>query len=272
MRRVLLVANVEKPNARELAEQAAEWLGSRVEVLGPDTSIDGDLSGHEADLVVVFGGDGTVLNAIRRLGRQQPPLLTVNLGRLGYLAEVSPDELRPTLARVLDGRFRISERMLLHGHVEKDGESLWHGHAVNEFVFSPSQRGRLSELELEVDGRPLTRLIGDGLIAATPTGSTAYAMSAGGPILSPELQAMVLVPICPHHLGNRPLVLDREETLSVRHVGRGDLHLIADGAGCTCADAEDVIKVRCSDLTFRLILGEALGRYDVLRAKLGWGS
>ncbi len=272
MKRILLVANAKKENALPLAHEAAAWLKGKAQVIGPDTTVDSDLAQYKADLVVVFGGDGTVLNAVRRLGCRQPPLLTVNIGHLGYLAEVSPDELDTALQRILDGNYRISERMLLHGHVLQAGKEIWHGHAVNEFVFSPETQGRTTRIRVEVDGRPLTCFRGDGLLVATPTGSTAYAMSAGGPIISPEMRAMVLVPICPHHLANRPLVLEAEEVLTIQHPGAGAARFSADGREIMFLQEDQVLKVWGSDQYFRLILGESLGRYDILRAKLGWGG
>ncbi len=272
MQRVLLVANSRKPEAIRLAEAAREWLASRVDVLALETSVGTDLEPYHPDLAVVFGGDGTVLNAVRRLGSACPPFLTVNLGRLGYLAEVSPEEVRATLERVLAGHYRISERMMLRATIREGESALWTGHALNEFVLAPLRRGRLVGFAIALDGRMLTRYAGDGLILASPTGSTAYALSAGGPIVSPELRAMVLVPVCPHQVSNRPLVLGEHETLDARHDAREDLRLAADGVDRHAVPPGARVRIEPSDRVFRLILSEEVGRYDILRAKLGWGG
>jgi NAD+ kinase len=272
VQRVLLVANSSKPDALRLAEAAREWLSGRVEVLALETGVETALEEYHPDLAVVFGGDGTVLNAVRRLGTACPPFLTINLGRLGYLAEVGPEEVRGTLERVLSGHYRISERMMLRAEVRQDGETRWSGHALNEFVFAPLRRGRLVGFGISLDGRMLTRYAGDGAIVASPTGSTAYALSAGGPIVSPELRAMVLVPICPHQVSNRPLVLGEHETVQARHDAREDLRLAADGVDRAPVPPRATVEIRPSERVFRLILSEEVGRYDILRAKLGWGG
>lgn len=273
MQTVLLIANNEKPTAVRLAGQAADWLRGQGKEAVLDCEPESDLSRHGAELAVIFGGDGTVLRAVGRLGADAPPLLTVNLGRLGFLAEISPEDLCPTLERVLAGEYRLSTRMLLHAEVfNAEGDVIWHGHAVNEFVVAPAQPGRIIGIEIQADGRPLTTFSGDGLIVASPTGSTAYSLSAGGPIVSPELRAMLLVPICAHHLSNRPLVMDEHEVLRVRHLGDGCARFASDGREPICLDPDSHAEIKASKRAMRLVLGEKTGRYDILRDKLGWGG
>lgn len=273
MQTILLIANNEKPAALRLAHDAESWLTERGRTVIVDSEPESDLSLHHAELVVVFGGDGTVLRAVGRLGDNPPPLLTVNLGRLGFMAEIAPNDVCPMLERVLRGDYKLSERMLLSAEVFNGNDRIvWHGHAVNEFVVAPAKPGRVMQIEVRAADHPLTTFAGDGLIVSTPTGSTAYALSAGGPIVSPELRAMLLVPICPHHLSNRPLVLDEREVITVRHLGDGCARFATDGREPICLDPASRAEIRVSDCRFHLILGQRVGRYDILRNKLGWGG
>ncbi len=268
---VLLIANPDKPQAARLAEAAAAWLAGRAEVLGVETSADGDLSRHAADIAVVFGGDGTVLSAVRRLAPRRPRLLAVNLGRLAYLAEAGPDELNQTLERALAGSCRLSLRMLLAARLLAGGRELWRGEALNEFVIAPALAGRMIRLEVKVDGRLLTTVAGDGLIVATPTGSTAYSLSAGGPIVNPELRATLLVPISPHQLANRPLVLGEDEVLTISHAESREVRLMADGDGGRVLPPGGEVEIRPAGEPVKFVVDCFRGRYDVLREKLGWG-
>lgn len=271
MLRTLIYANAQKPRALELAEDVRAFLEPRTTLLGTETLTEGDLSAYGADLVVVLGGDGTVLRAVELLGDATPLLLTVNLGRLGFLAEVLPDHLEEMLTHVLDGAYRVSPRMLLHVRLLAGEEVRWEGHALNEAVIGPDCLAQMINLTLKVDGRILTDLRGDGLIVSTPTGSTAYALSAGGPILNPEMHGMLLVPVCPHHLAHRPLLLAAHEILTIQHKGLA-VSLHCDGRRVGALEEGMRVEVTPSPREVRMILGERLGRYDILRAKLGWGG
>lgn len=273
MRRVLFIVNADKPDAAVLAQRAAHFLEGKAEVLPLATDPHADLSSFSADIAVIFGGDGTVLNAFWRLGTTPPPLLTINLGRLGYLAETSPSQIEEMLTEVLEGRCRVSERMCLEVQIlSRTSEVTWRGVVVNECAVLSAQPGRMARIEVAVDGRFLTRYGGDGIIIATPTGSTAYALSAGGPILNPELRASVLVPVSPHHLAHRPLVLGEEERLTIRSCGEQAVMLMGDGRPIRTLAEEERIEVFRSPTTLRLLLGQHTKRYDILRAKLGWGG
>ncbi len=271
-KRLVLVANGNKPEACRLAAETAAWLAEIAEVLAVITDATSDLEALQPDLVVVFGGDGTVLNAAARLGNCEAPLLTVHLGRLGYLAEVRPDDLRLALWRALDGKFRISRRMRLVASVQDDRGETWQGIASNEFALLTGQPGRAAHFEVFADERPLTRFAADGVIVATATGSTAYSLSAGGPILNPELRAMLLVPICPHHLANRPLVLGEGEVIRLRHLDGKPVPLAADGRHVRLVAIQESIILRPAAKDLLLIVDDTAGRYDILREKLGWGG
>lgn len=273
MKRFLLVANSSKKEAVRLAQSARTWLEGKAEVLGLDLDPSASLRDCVADIVVVFGGDGTVLNVVRRLGAACPLLLTVNLGHLGFLAEVSPQELEPMLDRILAGHYRVSDRHQLQVRILQDGKEQYAGHVLNEIVIRSATAVRMARLALEVDGHELTEYAGDGLIVSSPTGSTAYALSAGGPIMNPELRAMVAVPLCPHHLGNRPVVFGEDEVLSVRASRpHEELVFICDGQEQVTLPADAKLEIRITGRAMRLILGKSLGRYDILRAKFGWGN
>lgn len=266
--RVLLVANPQKEQALTLARQAHERLAQHGVEIIEDSTIDAPLHPHAADFAIVFGGDGTVLNAVRRLGAWQIPLITVNLGKLGFLAEINPAELDAAIENFLTHKIRLSPRMLIETRVSLGGVLRWSGYCLNEFAFLAAEHGRMCHLQLAVDGAKLTEVSGDGLIVATPTGSTGYALSAGGPILNPELRAMLLAPICPHRLSNRPLVLGENETLMVR----GRCQLNADGRPAFDMVEEETAQIACSTVEAQFVLGTCCGRYDILRRKLGWGE
>lgn len=266
MTKVVVIANSDKPRALELADAAErelKRLGADVVV---STTRGEDLSGHKADLAVVFGGDGTVLGAVPSLGEALPDILAFNIGHLGYLAENPPEGLKDILPEALAGRLRASQRMMVEGAVEGGRRDV----ALNEFVVSHRQNSRPLSLSVKVDGEELMQLRGDGIIISTPTGSTAYSLSAGGPVASPDLSAMVLTPLCPHQLANRSLVLNPAETVSVSHHSDMAVEVLADGRhfmDLACGQ-ELTVGVSPRRVTF---LYQARGRYKLLREKLGWG-
>ena len=233
-----------------------------------------DALGHECDLIVVVAGDGTFLSAARSLVDQDVPLLGVNLGRLGFLADVMPDEMSDRLTEILDGEFVEETRFLLDVTVERSAKRVFSGAALNEAVTHKSSMARLVEFETYIDGHLVNSQRSDGLIVATPTGSTAYALSGGGPIVHPSLDAIVLVPICPHTLSSRPVVVGGD---SVVEVVLGDdsessVQLSCDGQTTVELAAGDRIAIakRLPDL--RLIHPVGHEYYATLRAKLHWGK
>ena len=229
--------------------------------------------GRRCDLIVVVAGDGTFLSAARSLVDQDVPLLGVNLGRLGFLADVMPDEMAVRLHEILDGAFIEERRFLLDVTVERGARRIVAGPALNEVVTHKSSMARLVEFETYIDGHLVNSQRSDGLIVATPTGSTAYALSGGGPILHPSLDAIVLVPICPHTLSSRPVVVGGA---SVVEVVLGDdaessVQLSCDGQTRVELDAGDRIVVRRHGPDLRLIHPVGHEYYATLRAKLHWG-
>ena len=230
--------------------------------------------GQECDLIVVVAGDGTFLSAARSLVDQDVPLLGVNLGRLGFLADVMPHEMSDRLNEILDGEFVEEWRFLLDVTVERSGGRIFSGPALNEAVIHKSSMARLVEFETHIDGHLVNSQRSDGLIVATPTGSTAYALSGGGPIVHPSLDAIVLVPICPHTLSSRPVVVGGE---SVVEVVLGDdaessVQLSCDGQTTVELEAGDRISIRKHRPDLHLIHPARHEYYATLRTKLHWGK
>ena len=248
---------------RGLACLLEEGLGD----LFPDTEV-GDLGG--TDLVVAIGGDGTILRTAREL-RGTVPILGVNLGRLGFLAEVSAEELEEAFGEVLDGRVRVEERTGLSAYAEGEGEVFF---AVNDVVLERGASPRMMEVRVFVEDELLGSYLADGIIFATPTGSTAYSLSAGGPIVHPGLDALILTPICPHSLSVRPMVLPPDEEVVVRvRSDRGeDMALTVDGQLRCRLHPEDTVRVRRAEEKVRLVAFPDRSFYSVLRTKLLWGG
>ena len=230
--------------------------------------------GRRCDLIVVVAGDGTFLGAARSVVDQDVPLLGVNLGRLGFLADVMPDEMSDRLNEILDGEFVEERRFLLEVTVARGAERIFSGSALNEAVTHKSSMARLVEFEIHIDGHLVNSQRSDGLIVATPTGSTAYALSGGGPIVHPSLDAIVLVPICPHTLTSRPVVVGGGSVVEVV-LGDGvpaSVQLSCDGETMLDLAAGDRISIRKRRPDLRLIHPVGHEYYATLRAKLHWGK
>ena len=230
--------------------------------------------GGRCDLVVVVAGDGTFLSAARSLADQEVPLLGVNLGRLGFLADVMPGEMQVRLDEILDGDFIEERRFLLDVAVERGNRRVFSGLALNEAATHKSNMARLVEFETYIDGHLVNSQRSDGLIVATPTGSTAYALSGGGPILHPSLDAVVLVPICPHTLSSRPIVVGGGSVVEVvlGHGAETSVQLSCDGQTAVDLAAGDRILIRKRRPDLRLIHPAGHEYYATLRAKLHWGK
>jgi NAD+ kinase len=230
--------------------------------------------GEICDLVVVVGGDGSMLGAARALARHKIPVLGINRGSLGFLTDIKPDELEVKVAEVLEGRFLEESRFLLEAEVRRHGEAIGQGDALNDVVLHPGKSTKMIEFELFVDGHFVCSQKADGLIIATPTGSTAYSLSAGGPIMHPKLDAIVIVPMYPHTLSSRPIVVDGNSELKI--VVADDLPIYplvsCDGQNhFTCAPG-DTITVAKKPLKLRLIHPLDHNYYEACRTKLGWGG
>jgi NAD+ kinase len=221
---------------------------------------------------VVLGGDGTLLSVARTVG-PEALILGVNLGTLGFLTEVSRGELYPSLVQVLAGRFRVEERSLFDVDLQRNGSGLLRYRVLNDAVITKSALARIIELTLRIDGNLIARFRADGLIISTPTGSTAYNLSAGGPILSPLLPVAVLTPICPHALAMRPIVVPDAGPIEVRlETQREEVFLTLDGQEGTSLGFGDAVRVTRSATSVRLARVSRRSFYDHLRGKLRWGG
>lgn len=236
--------------------------------------LDRDQLGRQCDLAIVVGGDGTLLNAARSLVAHQVPILGINLGRLGFLVEMTPDRLPRKLDVILSGEFRVEERFLLQAQIIRNGKLIGEYSALNDVVVHKTDVARMIELETFVDNIFVNSQRSDGLIVATPTGSTAYALAGGGPIVHPCVDAVVLVPICPHTLSNRPIVLDANRTITicVGSGGRDNTQVTCDGQLNFGLVTGDQVVVRKHEKPIKLIQPLTHDYYQVLRAKLGWGG
>jgi NAD+ kinase len=292
MRRIGVVARRDRAEALDVVRGLVQWLGAR----GRDVVVDGETAraigvpgvtvteGPElpgkVDLIVVLGGDGTLLSVARLVDGLDVPILGVNLGGLGFLTATTLEALFPTLEAVLRGDYAVEERLVLvaslAGRPRGGGRPSGAGTeqlALNDVVVAKGAPGRLIDLEVRADGEPMTAYRADGLIIATPTGSTAYNLSAAGPILFPTMDAVVLTPICSHTLTNRPIVLPASVRLEVTlQTEAPDVVLSVDGQAGPPVTAADVVRVRRAASRIRLIRDPRKSYFEVLRAKLKWGE
>ncbi|MDB5800948.1 MAG: kinase [Rhodocyclales bacterium] len=228
--------------------------------------------GERADLAVVVGGDGTMLTTARRLASYTVPLLGINQGRLGFLTDVSRDDMLVRVGEILDGKYLRERRVLLEAEVVRDGKTVFSSVALNDVVVSRGEIGRMIEFELIVDGEYIYSQRSDGIIVATPTGSTAYALSANGPILHPRLAGMVLVPLSPHGLTYRPIALSHDSTVDVMIVAPHDARIHFDGQTLFDAHGGDCVRVRRSFQAVTLLHPPGYSYFAVLREKLHWSA
>ena len=230
--------------------------------------------GENCDLVIVIGGDGSLLNVARSLADYEIPLIGINQGRVGFLADVTPAGMIEKLDEILWGNYLKEDRILLHASTERGGMRINESFALNDVVVHKWNIGRMIEFDTFINGLFVNTLRSDGIIVATPTGSTAYALSSGGPILHPKLNAMVLVPVSPHTMSNRPIVIDGDSQIEIRVKDSNPFHaqVTCDGQINLDLAAGDLIKIRKHDKKIKLIHPANHDHYMVLRAKLQWGG
>lgn len=224
------------------------------------------------DLAIVLGGDGTMLNIARTLSLSHVPLVGVNQGRLGFLTDLTLDNMQDTMAAMLDGKFVTEQRLLLAARVLRDDVEVYSGRAFNEVVVYRTNTSSMIEFEVRIDGEYLYNQRADGLIVSTPTGSTAYAMSAGGPILHPSLDVLELVPICPHTLSNRPIVVHGSSELEIVVPRSGDIQVRFDSHSSYDLQVNDKIIVTRHPETVHLLHPVGHSYYHTLREKLLWNQ
>ena len=228
---------------------------------------------QQADLLIVLGGDGTLLSVARAAHPHNIPILAVNLGSLGFLAEISIDELYPTLENILAGKFEIENRMLLNACIWRNGEKVEDHNVLNDVVINKGAVARVINLQVLVNGQYMTSYRADGLIIATPTGSTAYSLSAGGPIIHPSMHTLVLSPICPFTLTNRSILIPDQSIIQVKLAAEyDDVRVTLDGQEGYDMRAGDILEIKKTKTPLQLIRGPNKNYYQILRDKLHWGS
>lgn len=227
---------------------------------------------EKADVLLVLGGDGTILHAARLASERSIPILGVNMGGLGFLTEVRLDHLYPSLERVFANDYTLDERLMLTTYVHRRGETVARGMVLNDVVISKGTLARMIELQISIQNQFVTHLRGDGLIIGTPTGSTAYSLSAGGPIINPAVQALILTPICPHTLTHRPLIVPGNVGIEITLTSKDEGSMATlDGQVGIPLTQGDTAVIMTSDRPTRLIRFPESHYYEVLREKLKWG-
>jgi len=287
--RAALIARHTLPDAVAALVEAAEHLAraGAVPVIEQESAAAAGLGGRfrtvaraelgrDVDVVIAFGGDGTLLDAASAVAHSpyDAPLLGVNLGRLGFLTEVGRAELPEALDALLARTTKVETRLLLSGRVIRGGAVTGAHLALNDIVITRGALSRMIEMDVSVDGRPVSHVKADGLIVATATGSTAYNLSAGGPIVHPAVDALVFTPIAPHTLTNRPVVLPANARIQLRPAvdPQADIVLTFDGQFGVPLEAEDLIEITRADRVLRLARTSSRSHFDMLREKLKWGN
>ncbi len=271
--RVMVLGTVIRPHIREHSDRWLPQIEEMCDVVLTDLQGEADLTQFDADFAIVFGGDGTILRVARQMAMKQSPILGINLGKLGFLAAISPEHFWEAFPQVLRGEARVVRHMMFTCQVSRNGEVLFEQLGLNETAILVGAPFSMCLVNLKVDGELATTFSCDGLIVSTPVGSTAHNLSAGGPILNKTLQAFVITPISPHTLTVRPVVdsADRIYELEVPDANEGTT-VVVDGRPLCKLQAGDVVRVVRAEPEFQLIEVAGQGYYRTLREKLGWAG
>jgi NAD+ kinase len=275
-----LIPRLAREAAAELAREMVRWLAKHghTALVEEEAAVAGApaLPGREmagrADLLVVLGGDGTLIHAAGLCDHREVPILGVNMGALGFLTEIPRERALAMLERALSGELPVSRRLMLDVQVRHRDHTLLAGSVLNDAVISKNALSRLAALEVTIDGHPATMYEADGLIVATPTGSTAYSLSADGPIVIPTLDAILLTPICPHTLTQRPLVLPPSSVVSVRLASASEMFVTLDGARGRPLEIGHEVRIQPAKHRTLILRNPELDQFTILREKLRWGT
>lgn len=281
---VAIFAKVHDPRCLGIAGDLIAWLEERgctplaeaelTRQLGYPKALTEDEIREQAELVVVLGGDGTLISVARLFSGKDVPIVGINLGSLGFLTEITVEELYTRLEKCLEGNPRVSDRMMLEVTLHREGEDIEKCTVLNDVVINKGALARIVDLETKVNRHFLTTYKADGLIVSTPTGSTGYNLSAGGPIIHPQMSCIVITPICPHTLTNRPIVLPDESIISITVTSSFDdkVYLTLDGQVGYKLKQGDSIEVRKGLKTTALVMSRSRDYFEILRTKLKWGE
>jgi len=271
--RALIVGDRRKPGVGAGVERALPLLRARLSIAGVDLDDAIDLARAKADLLLVFGGDGSLLYVSHRLQRNAIPVLGVNYGRFGYLADLQPEELEGAIDAFVSGRYAVTERARLSCTRRPQAGAPTTSLALNDVVVGRRTLGRMVDLDVRIDGREAVGISGDGLIVASPSGSTAHALSAGGPIVEPTVATMVLVPVCPHALSTRPLLVPLSARVELRlRGGLSPAVVTVDGRDPADMAPGTVVEVEDAHAPLHLVSVSGRSYYDSLRVKFGWAG
>jgi NAD+ kinase len=280
---IAIIGKYNTPDMRDYILAMAAFLADRqVSVfIEKDTALHCNITGYQAlnidaigarvELAIVLGGDGTMLWVARALMDDRIPLIGINRGRFGFLTDLTADSMLEGMGKILAGAFNVEQRMLLSASILHNGKTVGQGIAMNDVVISKGSIARLIELEVNIDGQFVYKQRSDGLILSTPTGTTAYSLSAGGPVLHPTLDAIALVPICPHTLSNRPIAINSASKVEVTLIQAEDACIHFDGQQQSSFQQGDKVLVQRADKTVSLLHPLGHSHYDMLREKLNWG-
>lgn len=272
--KVILFGDSKRPHAMEALEQFIQFSGDRVEILSNcfESRCSMEVL-QQADYAVVFGGDGTIIGAARQLCQTKVPVIGVNVGKLGFLAEFGIQELQEQFDRIFFGDVFIEKRMIMLCTVHRGGDTIFSSTAVNDVVVTAGAPFSMIEMKLSVREQQLALCIGDGVIVSTPTGSTAYNLSAGGPILSARLSAMVITPICPHSLSFRPIVINADSTVTIEMIRMNEqTALLLDGQVQTQLHCDDKIEIQKHQGQFLVVNNPLRTQWETLANKLNWAE
>ncbi|OGW30967.1 MAG: NAD(+) kinase [Nitrospirae bacterium GWC2_42_7] len=277
---IICKSGKEKPN--EILEKLLPWLIQKgyEAFVDPETAEQLNISGLSlaeissvADIVIVFGGDGTMLSVSRLVAEREVPILGINLGSLGFITEISRENLFNSLDKLLSGESVIEERMMLSAKITRDGKQISEYRVLNDVVINKGALARIIDLETYINDIYVTTFKADGLILSTPTGSTAYSLSAGGPILYPTLESIIVTPICSHTLTNRPLVVPDDFRLKIiLKTLSEDVYLTLDGQVGVSLRTDDVIEIKKSRFRTKLLIPKDRDYFELIRTKLKWGE
>ena len=283
LKKIGVYAKKNHPDAEQIAFDICErFKREQIEVLFEDSLAEqiGQINGYageeiptRVDLIIVLGGDGTLISVARLVGGRNVPIMGVNLGRLGFLTEITRDELPGMLDNLIRGEYKVSERMMLDAFIRRDGEIVGQYTVLNDVVINKGALARIIDLKTYVDGRHLSSYKADGLIVSTATGSTGYNLAAGGPIIYPEINSLLISPICPHMLTNRPIVIWSRSVIEIEVKFEDDVvFFTADGQVGRKLLPGDRVEVRRSEARTRLVNSPSKDYFEILRTKLSWGE
>ncbi len=273
-KRIFLIGNSQKPHVHEPFKRISDWLDGLGLLAGSDLNCRPELiSEIQPDLVIALGGDGTILAVGQAMKHRQVPIVGVNLGKLGYLADFNVDELQAHLDQILNDHELVSRRMMLDVRLTKPNGQVYDGVALNDCVIRVAEPFRTVALTVEIDSHPVTTIISDGLILATPTGSTAHNMSCGGPIVQPDVEAIIMTPLAPHSMTHRPVVVGPMTTVGITPGKSSEgSALVLDGQFVCPIPSESRLTVCRSSDTFHLVRNPRRKSWETLVQKLKWGQ